>query len=161
LADQADKYRAWYITQNIEAVQEAALEGVDVRGYLHWSLLDNFELTDGYQYKFGLMAVDFSSPDLTRTVRPSAMAYQQIIQSKENPSRTVEGCSEAVDHLRQCCPAWDSYVSCTYFINAVPSPDLTASQSRCVRAKSCGEIEQAIASGRRLCDYLPTTRRCR
>ena len=79
----------------------------------------------------------------------------------ENPTRTVEGCSEAVDHLRQCCPAWDSYLSCTYFDNAVALPDLTASQSSCLRRKSCEEIERAISRGSRLCDYLPSTQHCR
>jgi hypothetical protein len=79
----------------------------------------------------------------------------------ESPSRTVEGCAEAVTHLRSCCPAWDHYVSCTYFTNAVPSPDLTSDQSRCVVAKPCAEVERAVAGGDRLCGFSAGTRRCR
>jgi len=45
-------------------------EGMDVRGYVHWSLLDNFEWAFGYRPRFGLVEVDRAT--LTRTPKPSA-----------------------------------------------------------------------------------------
>ena len=78
----------------------------------------------------------------------------------ENPSRTVEGCAEAVAHLRSCCPAWNSYVSCTYFTNAVPSPDLTSSQSKCVAKTPCAEIAHAVEHNDRVCGFLAETTQC-
>jgi hypothetical protein len=80
---------------------------------------------------------------------------------QENPTRTVEGCNEAVSHLRSCCPAWDSYVSCTYHSNRLAAPDLSTEQSRCLAERPCAELERAVADGRRLCGFLPSASRCR
>jgi hypothetical protein len=79
----------------------------------------------------------------------------------ENPSRTVEGCEDAIKHLRSCCPRFNSYISCTYLSNAVAVPDLTASDSRCMAKRSCAEIERAIAAGDRVCGFLAPTKQCR
>jgi hypothetical protein len=79
----------------------------------------------------------------------------------ENPSRTVEGCEDAVKHLRACCPRFNSYISCTYLSNAVASPDLTAGDSRCLAKLSCAQIERAIAAGDRVCGFLAPTKQCR
>ena len=79
----------------------------------------------------------------------------------EKSSRTVEGCEDAVAHLRSCCPRYDSYVSCTYLTNATASPDLTASESRCLLKKPCAEVEKAVKAGDRVCGFLPATTSCR
>jgi beta-glucosidase len=50
-----------------------------VRGYFHWSLLDNFEWNDGFHGKFGLCEVDFGKPDLPRIPRPSARVFSEEI----------------------------------------------------------------------------------
>jgi beta-glucosidase len=60
----------------VAAVRDAIEQGADVRGYFHWSLLDNFEWAEGYQARFGLVGVDFETQ--TRTVRDSARAYAEI-----------------------------------------------------------------------------------
>jgi len=81
LADQNDQLRTEYIKGYLQATKKAIEDGVDVRGYLHWSLLDNFEWEDGYKWKFGLVEVDFSTKDLKRTVRESAKAYGKICKT--------------------------------------------------------------------------------
>ncbi|MEO7093599.1 MAG: family 1 glycosylhydrolase, partial [Polyangiales bacterium] len=47
VADAADKYRSWYIVTHLQEVQKAIARGIDVRGYLHWALIDNFEWAEG------------------------------------------------------------------------------------------------------------------
>ncbi len=79
----------------------------------------------------------------------------------EKTTRTVEGCDDAVAHLRSCCPRYNSYVSCTYLTNAVASPDLTASESRCLAKKACAELERAVKANDRICGFLPATNVCR
>ena len=78
LADQRDLNREWYIKETLMYVHKALAEGIDVRGYLHWSLLDNFEWDKGFWPKFGLIAVDRKT--LKRTIRPSARVYSAIIK---------------------------------------------------------------------------------
>ncbi len=78
LADQYDVHRAVYVRGHIESVKRAMKEGVDVRGYFHWSLLDNFEWSFGFSRRFGLVEIDYQT--LERTVRPSAHVYKEIIE---------------------------------------------------------------------------------
>jgi beta-glucosidase len=71
LADKDDEQRQWWLEQTVVAMQRALSEGVDVAGYFHWSLLDNFEWAYGWWPKFGLVHVDREN-GMKRTVRPSA-----------------------------------------------------------------------------------------
>jgi beta-glucosidase len=64
-----DDFRISYLDGHLRAVHRAIADGVDVRGYFVWSLLDNFEWAEGYSQRFGLVRVDFSS--LERTPRAS------------------------------------------------------------------------------------------
>jgi beta-glucosidase/6-phospho-beta-glucosidase/beta-galactosidase len=57
--------------------------GVRVRGYLHWSLLDNFEWADGHRGRFGLYAVDFSDPERPRRRTASAEVFARIAKANE------------------------------------------------------------------------------
>jgi len=57
-------------------VQSCLKEGVDVRGYVHWSLLDNFEWIFGYRPTFGLVAVNRDTQE--RTIKPSARYLGEI-----------------------------------------------------------------------------------
>lgn len=61
---------------HIQETAKAIGRGIDIRGYIHWSLLDNFEWTFGYSKKFGLHEVNFKTQD--RTKRPAADAYAKI-----------------------------------------------------------------------------------
>lgn len=78
LADAQDRHRSWYIRESLAAISRAASQGVDVRGYFHWSLLDNFEWDKGYWPKFGLIEVDRVT--LERRIRPSAYEYREMIR---------------------------------------------------------------------------------
>ncbi len=80
LADSQDEYRRWYIEETIVAIERALSEGVDVRGYMHWSLLDNFEWSYGWWPKFGLVSVD-RKHGMKRQIRPSAKWYAQRIKN--------------------------------------------------------------------------------
>ncbi|MGH6890477.1 MAG: glycoside hydrolase family 1 protein [Rhizomicrobium sp.] len=66
-----DTRRIAYTRRALQSLHAAMADGVDVRGYLHWSLLDNFEWLEGYRPKFGLVAVD----RLTQARRPKPSAY--------------------------------------------------------------------------------------
>ncbi len=79
LADSKDIQREWFIKESLSSVHKAIQEGVDVRGYLHWSLLDNFEWDKGFWPRFGLVAIDYKTQN--RTIRPSAHAYATIIKN--------------------------------------------------------------------------------
>jgi len=81
LADAEDQHRKEFIKNHLRWVHKAIEEGVDVRGYLHWSLMDNFEWADGYDPRFGLVEIDYDS--LERKVRDSARYYAQIAKNNQ------------------------------------------------------------------------------
>ncbi len=72
-----DTDRVMYFRNYITQLQRAVSEGVPVKGYFLWSLLDNYEWADGYEKRFGITYVDFKTQK--RTPKLSAMLYQQII----------------------------------------------------------------------------------
>lgn len=76
LADAADTLRQEFIPKAVAAVRKAIESGADVRGYLYWSLLDNFEWDKGFRLRFGLIEIDYDTQK--RTPRPSALAYAEI-----------------------------------------------------------------------------------
>lgn len=73
VADMHDQFREWWIVETIEAIKRAMDDGARVIGYLHWSLLDNFEWQFGWWPKFGLISVDRTT--MKRTIKPSAKAW--------------------------------------------------------------------------------------
>ena len=78
-----DIRRIDYLYAHLNAVLEALSEGVDVRGYHHWSLMDNFEWAEGFVQKFGLTHVDFRS--LNRTIKDSGFSFAHIAQTGQIP----------------------------------------------------------------------------
>ena len=70
LADAEDQYRSWFIEETMKSLKRAENKGVDIQGYLHWALLDNFEWDKGYWPRFGLVEVNFNTGK--RTIRKSA-----------------------------------------------------------------------------------------
>jgi hypothetical protein len=87
VADRQDEYRQWWLEQTVIAMQRALSEGVDIKGYMHWSLLDNFEWAYGWWPKFGLIEVDRAN-GMKRMPRPSAIWFARYLlelQGKEVP----------------------------------------------------------------------------
>ena len=78
VADQNDQYRQWWITQTLTGIRQAMDEGVPVLGYMHWSLLDNFEWGFGKWPRFGLAAVNYGTGE--RKLRPSAVWFGKVIK---------------------------------------------------------------------------------
>lgn len=78
LADAKDEQRQWWIKQTILGMQRAIANGADLIGYLHWSLLDNFEWAEGKWPRFGLVALDYATGK--RLLRPSAAWFGRVIK---------------------------------------------------------------------------------
>lgn len=78
IADADDTQRKWWITQTLLAMDKSMKNGVKIEGYLHWSLLDNFEWDKGFWPRFGLAAVDYKTKQ--RTLRPSAVWFGNVIK---------------------------------------------------------------------------------
>lgn len=74
-----DARRVAYIDEALAQVRQALDDGIDVRGYLYWSLLDNFEWTSGYGQRFGLVHVDYKT--FARTPKLSARHLGSIARS--------------------------------------------------------------------------------
>ncbi len=78
LADASDERRKWWITESIKGMNQAMKSGTKLIGYLHWSLLDNFEWDKGFWPKFGLVSIHRGT--MARTVRPSAKWFGAVIR---------------------------------------------------------------------------------
>ncbi|MDE1161334.1 MAG: GH1 family beta-glucosidase [Acidobacteriaceae bacterium] len=74
-----DTDRAMYLRAYLLRLQQAIAEGVPVRGYFLWSLLDNFEWADGYDKRFGVTYVDFATQK--RTPKLSSKFYKQVVST--------------------------------------------------------------------------------
>ena len=75
----ADPLRVSYLKSHLAAISDAIQQGVDVRGYMLWSLFDNLEWSLGYSKRFGMVHVDFETLD--RTPKASAELYSRVIAS--------------------------------------------------------------------------------
>jgi beta-glucosidase len=74
-----DQRRIDYTSSHLAAIADAVEAGVDVRGYFHWSLLDNFEWAAGYSQRFGLVYTDYETQD--RIPKQSYWWYRDVIQN--------------------------------------------------------------------------------
>jgi len=74
----ADQDRIAFLEGHLQACHDAISRGVDLRGYLVWSLLDNFEWAEGYRKRFGIVHVDFDTQ--ARTLKDSARWYAKVIE---------------------------------------------------------------------------------
>jgi len=83
VADREDKFRKDFIKDHLFWMHKAIEDRIDVRGYFHWSLMDNLEWHRGFEPEFGLINIDYHTLD--RKPRPSAYYYAKIC--KENTLR--------------------------------------------------------------------------
>ena len=98
IADKNDRNRGWFIIAHLEQVRRAINDGINIIGYMHWSLLDNYEWQEGYnpEGKFGLLYIDHKNSDFKRLIKNSAKTYSFIIKEslysneKVNTSAIIE-----------------------------------------------------------------------
>jgi beta-glucosidase len=74
-----DPQRIDFTTRYLRELRRASEDGVDIRGYFHWSLMDNFEWAAGYRERFGLIHVDYATQ--VRTPKDSFHWYRSVIES--------------------------------------------------------------------------------
>jgi beta-glucosidase len=77
--DAEDRIRPWLIVNVLQEMHRLIEQGYDIRGYLHWTLTDNFEWNEGWRLRFGLVALDPDTQD--RTLRSSAKLFSEIARS--------------------------------------------------------------------------------
>jgi beta-glucosidase len=88
-----DPARIDFMNSYLLQLRRAIFDGVDVRGYFAWSLMDNFEWNDGYKHRYGLIYIDYETQQ--RTLKDSALWYRDVIASngsnlEDLPSSTTE-----------------------------------------------------------------------
>lgn len=83
ISDASDILRPAYIVEHLLAIREARRQGVPLEGYIHWTVSDNWEWADGYCPMFGLVHVDRSTENLTRTPRKSYEFFTDIVKSRQ------------------------------------------------------------------------------
>ncbi|CAG4978979.1 unnamed protein product [Colias eurytheme] len=77
-----DEGRVNYYREYLTGVLDAIDDGVNVKGYCAWSLMDNFEWSFGYSVRFGLYEIDQNDPEKTRRPRKSALVYKEIVRTR-------------------------------------------------------------------------------
>jgi len=97
-ADAEDKVRPRYIAQHVHQMWRAVNFNFPIKGYFHWTLVDNFEWDQGWTLRFGLWALDEKTQK--RTKRPSADLYAEICQENGLTSEMVQKyCPEVFEKL--------------------------------------------------------------
>ncbi len=101
---------AMYVLEHVYEVGRALERGIDVRGYYHWTLADNFEWVDGRTQHFGAYSVDFSDPSYPRTLNKQGEALKDLV-----------GARAITEEL------WTKWVLSSYPSDARQKPGLTTS----------------------------------
>jgi beta-glucosidase len=99
--DREDRVRPWLVARAAAALHAALRKGIDVRGYFHWTLVDNFEWAQGWALRFGLVELDPRTQ--TRTPRKSASLYSAF--ARANGLRREDVRLHAPDAFDDCFPA--------------------------------------------------------
>jgi len=94
IADDSDTKRAKFIEDHLLVLNKAIAEGTNIKGYFYWSLIDNFEWAHGFEKRFGLYHVDYSTQ--ARTLREGSRRYLEIIKK----SREINNLKGLLKHDR-------------------------------------------------------------
>jgi beta-glucosidase/6-phospho-beta-glucosidase/beta-galactosidase len=91
IPDETDQHRPGFIVSHLHELWQAIQRGIPVKGYYFWSLIDNFEWTEGYDpsFRFGLIGVDFKTQE--RHIRPSGHLYAEICRAGGIMRDAIEG----------------------------------------------------------------------
>ena len=107
--DREDRIRPWAIESIVQQMHTLLAEGIDLKGYFHWTLADNFEWNEGWHLRFGLFELDPATQ--IRKPRPSAQVYERMIKysngenlntgcfSPDAPGSSQNGNNLAVKHM--------------------------------------------------------------
>ncbi len=98
IADRDDKNRMRFLMEHLYQLGWAMQDGVDVRGYFHWSLMDNFEWQNGFCPNFGFASLDHSQSAF-RTLRPSGSEYKKHRRFSSDSRQRHRQRSEISSHL--------------------------------------------------------------
>jgi len=79
--------RIEYYRTYLAELERAIADGLDIRGYMAWSLLDNYEWADGFKFRFGLHYVDYTSSDRRRYAKDSARWFAEHIRNRASYRR--------------------------------------------------------------------------
>ena len=86
--DRSDRIRPWVIVNTLQNIGTLLQRGFDIRGYFHWSLVDNFEWNEGWKLRFGLFEIDPQTQ--RRSARLSARLYRDIVTQNAISDATLE-----------------------------------------------------------------------
>ena len=86
--DRKDIHRSRFLVEHLKVIAGHIADGADIRGYFHWSLLDNFEWVKGFGPRFGLYYVDYNT--FERTPTKAASLYKEIIKHHKGSSPSRE-----------------------------------------------------------------------
>jgi beta-glucosidase len=90
IADAKDANRSRFLLEHVFEMGKAMKRGVDVVGYFHWSLVDNFEWASGFCPKFGLYRVDLASPARTRTPTKAVAVFKELASTGTLAQSTID-----------------------------------------------------------------------
>lgn len=82
--DSQDRIRPWLVVSVLRELHRLIEEGKDIRGYFHWTLTDNYEWSEGWKLRFGLVELDAATQ--RRTMRPSGRLYSAIALANSIPA---------------------------------------------------------------------------
>ena len=77
-----DPQRIDYVARHLRELAYACDDGIDIRGYFYWSIMDNFEWQEGYSQRFGLVYIDY--PTGKRIPKESFNWYKNVISTNGN-----------------------------------------------------------------------------
>lgn len=122
VADSADIIRPSYMVEHLLAVSAARAQGIPIAGYIFWTIADNWEWADGFCPKFGLAAVDRSTPELTRVIRTASYGLfkeiatsKRITEAQRNESWAIVETAGAKGTTRDFCRALEGGTGMTGF----------------------------------------------